>query len=517
MSYGLVTIFTQVYNTKNFVKQCIESVLQQTYPNFEYIVVDNGCTDGSSEILCHYAKMDSRIRLVQFKNNCKFFSHILINKMAKSEYITVIDSDDWWETDYLERLLLQANKEDLDMVCTGTQMHVQNSAYTSFRKVDSCLLLSNKEYANALPLYHVFFRTIWAKLIRVELFRNTDFTSINALHLPYGTDTLLVFAMLKKSTRIGIDNSVLHHYRIHKKSISYQYAPGRFEADIYLYHDAIDFLSAYGPVSEENKRFLSIIYANALTDTIGVINDANLSPQEKLSEFRKIVAHPITQGTYRRHDQSIQRSKHNLLISALNCGVKLQEDSEDFRTVVQSLAPQCGPAISSQTVPLLAQNQSLIESLQSDNREVFLRQLLTLIHKKKHTKEFDLGSMVRTLSLDKLPLCTVDDIDFLRTYQDLYLTIWQGKYAQALDAMTGLLLEGQATVALETFLSVYISLAALCEQVPAFLLGKEQLALLLFQEKRVEECRGLLSELEEIGVEDTETLLKLRTALEGIR
>ena len=64
---ALVSIYTQVYNTKSYLEKCILSVLNQTFPNFEYILIDNGCTDGCKEILEHYAAQDNRIRLIRYE------------------------------------------------------------------------------------------------------------------------------------------------------------------------------------------------------------------------------------------------------------------------------------------------------------------------------------------------------------------------------------------------------------------------------------------------------------------
>ena len=64
-----VTIYTLVYNTKPFLTRCVESVLNQTFTEFEYILIDNGSTDGCKELLEEYAAHDGRIRLIRFEEN----------------------------------------------------------------------------------------------------------------------------------------------------------------------------------------------------------------------------------------------------------------------------------------------------------------------------------------------------------------------------------------------------------------------------------------------------------------
>ena len=65
----MITIYTQVYNAKPYIRQCVESVLHQTYPHFEYYLADNGSTDGCKEILEEYAASDSRIKLFRNEKN----------------------------------------------------------------------------------------------------------------------------------------------------------------------------------------------------------------------------------------------------------------------------------------------------------------------------------------------------------------------------------------------------------------------------------------------------------------
>ena len=94
----MVTIYTQVYNTKSFLPQCIDSVLKQTYQDFEYVLVDNGSDDGCQEILERYAAQDCRIRLVRFEANRIGPIWLQIaQESSPGKYIANLDSDDWWE------------------------------------------------------------------------------------------------------------------------------------------------------------------------------------------------------------------------------------------------------------------------------------------------------------------------------------------------------------------------------------------------------------------------------------
>jgi len=508
-----VTIYTQAYNTRDYLDQCVSSVLSQTYTNFEYILVDNGCTDGSSEIMRKYAEQDRRIRLIRFEKNRSGQRMILTEKYATGDYYTVLDSDDWWEPDYLERLVAFAEKNDLNIACTGTAMHFLNTDAQSLRKVDRSTVVQRSEFADGLPLYHAFFRANWGKLIHIELVRKISKAAFP--NYSYGDDTWWCFQLLRHADRIGIENSVLHHYRIHKKSVSYQYDPKRFEADVYLYNDAIDFLAAYGPVSRQNRNFLQCVYSNAIIDTTNVIHNSKLPPSEKLREYRTIALYPLTQAAYREcTDESANRSREQLIQLALLAGMKLgADDDTDLRAIMQALLPRCGRALTGQNLPLFVQDQKLLQLLIQDDADQLLGHLLSLIAENRYIKKYDLPGIIKVMAADKPLLCQIGDTAFLRKYSALYLKVWRNETISALEEMTGLLLEDRVSGGKETFLQLYISLAALEEQVPAFIFGKLQLAWLRLRQGRREECRTVVEELAEMGV-DNEELTALRREME---
>lgn len=512
---GKVTIYTQTYNAISFLRRCVESVLRQTYTNFEYILVDNGCTDGSSELLECYAAQDERIKLIQFPENRKEIITSIVKHYGTGEYYTVLDSDDWWELDYLEKLVHLAKQTHSDIVCTGTLMHVEGTSQLSARKLEQRIIIGCEEYANMLPLYHAFFRANWAKLVDMNVFSTCDFAVIDQLEFPYGKDTLRCFAMLRRSAKLCVDNSVLHHYRIHRKSSSYYYDPNRFKSDVYLYDDAIDFLTTFGPVSAQNRNFLQSVYSNALIDTLGVIRNASLPPADKLQEYRTIATHPLTQAAYREcTDESAARSRVALLNLILQTGAALKtEEDANLRAALQALLPHCGQAVIGRNLSLFLQDQTLLQCLLKDDADLLVRQLLMYISENRYAKKYDLANVVQTLAVDKPLLCQIGNTVFLRNYSGLYLSAWQGETLPALEEMTGLLLENQVTRGKETFLQLYISLAALEDQAPAFVFGKLQMAKLYLRQNKREECRGIVKELIEMGL-DNEELFQLRQELE---
>lgn len=512
--FGTVTVYTQVYNTKPYLVQCIDSVLSQTYANFEYILVDNGCTDGSSEILNDFAQRDHRIHLVRYENNRQGFWRDLINQYSTGTYFTLIDSDDWWEVNYLEQLITMAEENQLDIVCTGCIMHYVASGEKYLRCVQEQLLFSRRLFSNALPVYHQFFRTSWGKLVRMDVFKKVGPQTVPVM--PYGGDTADCFQLLRHAQSIGLDTSALYHYRVHSKSVSYQYDARRFDTDIYLYYDAIDFLQSFGPISSRNYQFLYAVYSNAVFETIQVIHNSSLQLPEKLHEYRTIALNPLTQTVYRQCQDESARQSHDMMIRlVLLAGKGLGKDSdEDLRVTLQGLLPHCGLLVTGKNVELFFQDNALFDTLLADNPEAMLTRLLELIGKNQYIRKYNLSRMVQALVADNPFLHQITDTVFLRKYPRFFLAVRSGEYLQTLEEMAGLLIEGRVNGGKETFLNLFLLLAAVLEEASAFVFGKFQLAELLLSQNRREECEAVLSDLDSMGLSDNEELQALHAALD---
>ena len=112
-AHPLVSVVTPFYNTAPYLAQCIESVLAQTYPHFEYILMDNCSTDGSAEIAETYARRDSRIRLIrcsEFLSQLANYNRALTQISDESEYCKIVQADDWIFPNCLQ-LMVQAFKQ----------------------------------------------------------------------------------------------------------------------------------------------------------------------------------------------------------------------------------------------------------------------------------------------------------------------------------------------------------------------------------------------------------------------
>lgn len=115
----MISVLMLTYNRENLVSRAIESILAQTYTDFEFIIVDNGSSDRSGEIADEYAKKDKRIRVIHRERGTISAGRNTALDAASGDFIAFIDDDDWTEPDYLEFLLNLITENNADMSICG--------------------------------------------------------------------------------------------------------------------------------------------------------------------------------------------------------------------------------------------------------------------------------------------------------------------------------------------------------------------------------------------------------------
>lgn len=115
MQKELISVIVPVYNVKEYLNECIESIVNQTYKELELILVDDGSTDGSSEVCDEWGKRDSRIRIIHKKNGGLSDARNKGIDNATGKYIAFVDGDDYVHSNYLEILLNNLLENDADI------------------------------------------------------------------------------------------------------------------------------------------------------------------------------------------------------------------------------------------------------------------------------------------------------------------------------------------------------------------------------------------------------------------
>lgn len=117
MEQGMVSVITPCYNGAGYISETIESVIAQTYENWEMIIIDDGSLDNSAEIIRSYEERDPRIRLISQKNAGSASARNRGIRNAGGQYIALLDADDLWDAEFLEEQIAFMKRKDAVCVC----------------------------------------------------------------------------------------------------------------------------------------------------------------------------------------------------------------------------------------------------------------------------------------------------------------------------------------------------------------------------------------------------------------
>lgn len=174
----LISVIVPVYQVENYLERCIDSILKQTYDNFEIILIDDGSKDESSNICDRYAQKDSRIRVFHKKNGGLASARNKGIEEAKGDWYCFIDSDDYIKEDYLEYLLYLCIKNNADIACCNYDI-----VYEGISNIDKNIKLDqqkkNQIYSSEEFTYLLVCDKIanyaWNKLYKATLWKNVRF------------------------------------------------------------------------------------------------------------------------------------------------------------------------------------------------------------------------------------------------------------------------------------------------------------------------------------------------------
>lgn len=202
-----ISVTVPVYNTSKYIRQCLESLYRQTFKDIEFIIVDDGSTDGSSIICDEYAKKDSRFRVIHKKNGGSASARQTGLDVSRGNYIIVCDSDDWVEPNMYEELYKKAIENDADIITCGFYTEYDNG-----KKISNYTIF--KESNGIVDNYDILERGAgwsWVKLIKRSLFKKANAYYEPGINL--SEDSLIVYKLLRISPKIVQLDKPLYHYR----------------------------------------------------------------------------------------------------------------------------------------------------------------------------------------------------------------------------------------------------------------------------------------------------------------
>ena len=183
----MISIVVPAYNAVNVIGLCIDSILKSTYKDFELVIVNDGSKDNTLEILQEYAKKDQRIRVIDRENGGQSEARNTGLRASKGKYVMFIDSDDYLDPDYLEKMHECLIKNDADVVVSGYTCVDQEHKPYAVNKYKNTRF---SQFSMLMP---------WGKLIKKDLLdkNNIEFENIN-----YWEDHVFSFAIYSHASKV---------------------------------------------------------------------------------------------------------------------------------------------------------------------------------------------------------------------------------------------------------------------------------------------------------------------------
>ena len=212
----MISVIVPVYKVEPYLARCVDSILAQTYTDFELILVDDGSPDNCGIICDEYAKKDSRVRVIHQQNGGLSAARNAGLEAAKGSFITFIDSDDFIDQHALEQLYgaLASNKADVAVSAffrftNESEITAPNQIEAGVRCIsgeEACQEIYRKDY--------IKFTTSWGKLYRADLFRDVRF--------PVGKineDEATTYKLYLASEKVAVLKDQLYYYRFNPNGI----------------------------------------------------------------------------------------------------------------------------------------------------------------------------------------------------------------------------------------------------------------------------------------------------------
>lgn len=218
----LISVIVPVYNLEKYLVRCIESIIGQTYKNLEIILIDDGSTDTSGQIIDEFKKKDNRIKVIHKENGGESSARNTGLRMATGEYIAFCDCDDWMDLDMYETLAWELNQENIDMVASGWYKETDSSS----QEIRNALPVNSQVFGRDELLKYLYMRDsyrgfayMWDKLYKREILKDKDGNWILFREdLRLGGDVLYLAEVALNVKRAKYVDWAFYHYYQRDKS-----------------------------------------------------------------------------------------------------------------------------------------------------------------------------------------------------------------------------------------------------------------------------------------------------------
>lgn len=299
-----ISIIMPVYNVEKYISKTIESVLNQTFKDFEFFAVDDGSTDNSGKICDSFAYKDTRLKVIHKKNEGAPKARNVAIEKASGKYMYFIDSDDWIENDMLEKMYDLAEKNEADLVVTGFAMeYYQNGKeITFYNKADKIVYDNQKSFrANAYKYFNNSLLSLpWNKLYKTAIIKNEN---IRFPDTKWDDHHFNMDYLMNVKKVVISDIAKYHWYRSRKGSetmINYN-DPNMFEKRKEHFNHILKLYSYWNQDDKKSIDAISCYYVGRIVQCIQeLVDNEKMDKKEIRNKIKKIISDKETQKALKK-------------------------------------------------------------------------------------------------------------------------------------------------------------------------------------------------------------------------
>lgn len=336
-----ISILIPVYNVEDYIEDCLNSIVNQTYKNIEIIIIDDGSTDNSCEIIKKFSNSDDRIKVISRKNKGVYKTRRELVEMSTSNYVMFVDPDDWIDVDTVEKLYNKVKEYDCDIVrCNKVKELLEQN-----RKIYMPKFNAKKDVIYEIDfskyVYNHFINdytcnSVVAQLIRVDKLKEVKYDC----SLSVAEDLKYNLELYLNISSIAFIEDYCYHYRYNDNSItakiSFNIIQKKVDDVLYVYNSLFDYLKIWNMNDKFNREVVGIrVFREMLICTKQLLRINSISDKEIYlfieSNFNKNELNKIRNilGTININERMVRLAyymKYKQLLRYLKYNVRFKEN-----------------------------------------------------------------------------------------------------------------------------------------------------------------------------------------------
>jgi len=270
------SIIIPCYNTAPYLKKCLDSIIRQTYQNWEIIAVNDGSTDDTLDTLKDYSDRDNRIKVINQENKGVSSARNKAIETANGEYIMFIDSDDWYKDEHsLEQIVKSLEHGDIDIIVFRYQCVKEKKEGCSenvllyFNKMKEYIYTGEKYLYTVLSIDKQYLWYPWLYAFKREFWTNNKFRFDENLWIQEDAD--IIYKVLLKARKVKVLDSPIYQYRIREDSACHSLSFQSMKEQLNCCLRNIDTVSSMD-IKEDLK---SLLYNNFVCTYFAILSMSN--------------------------------------------------------------------------------------------------------------------------------------------------------------------------------------------------------------------------------------------------